>query len=113
MAHEWRDSENPYRTGPSLTVSGGRLSAAGRFLTALPQDQWVHFDITAPVGGTAPATWNLEITLPGQAPQKYPGLRCHPEWRRLEWLGFSSSADRQTSYYLDNIKLTSDGGVER
>ena len=30
----------------------------------------------------------------------------HKDWKRLEWMGFSSMATKKTAFYLDNLALT-------
>jgi hypothetical protein len=103
--HEWRDDAAPYRTGPSLWIVGGRLSAAGRRVASVPTGQWIRLEISAGLGAESTATWDLTLTIPGQAPQKVTGLPCQPQWKRLDWLGFVSNADASTVFYLDNLVL--------
>ena len=83
--HEWRDSANPYRTGPSLWITGGRLAAAGKQLVEIPPSQWVHLEISAGLGGQSTGTWELQVTLPGAAaaPVHRPGLPPAVEAARL------------------------------
>ena len=104
--HEWRDANSPYRTGPSLSVTGGNLLVAGKILAAMPAEKWVHFQVSAGVGKQSTATWSLVVTLPGQPPQTFGNLPCDPQWNQLEWLGFVSNADTKTVYYLDNLDLS-------
>ena len=103
--HEWRDSSSPYRVGPSLWIVGGKLSVAGKPLAELPVGQWVHLEISAGLGDRSSGTWELNVTLPGQAPQTFGNLTCNPQWKQLDWLGFVSNADAKTVFYLDNIVL--------
>ena len=103
--HEWRDAASPYHTGPSLAVTGGKLSVAGKALLEIPENQWIHIAITAGLGAQATATWDLTVTTPGQPPRKFPNLHCDPHWKQLEWFGFVSNADAKTVYYLDNLAL--------
>ena len=103
--HEWRDAAAPYLTGPSLAVSGGNLTAAGKQLVALPTGQWIHLEITAGLGAKSTATWDLAVTLPGQPPQQFTKLPCNPQWKQLDWLGFVSNADSATAYHIDNLTL--------
>ena len=103
--HEWRDSSNPYRVGPSLWITGGKLSVAGKPVADVPAGQWVHVEVSAGLGNQSTATWELKLTLPGQAPQTFANLPCDPQWKRLDWLGFVSNADAKTVFYLDNLLL--------
>jgi hypothetical protein len=108
--HEWRDSSNPYRTGPSLWISDGKLSAAGQALATLPAGQWCHLEVTAGLGVTSSGSWDLTLTLPGQPPQRFAALPCNPQWKQLDWLGFVSNADAKTVFYLDNLLLENNAG---
>jgi hypothetical protein len=106
--HEWRDASSPYRAGPSLWVSGGKLSVQGKPLLEVPAGVWVHLEVTAGLGAHSTGAWALTVTLPGQPAQQFPGLFCDPAWKRLDWLGFVSNADAQTALYLDNLSLSCD-----
>ena len=107
MYHEWRDDHGPYRVGPSLWVQGGKLLLGGKPVMDIPAGQWVHYEVSAGLGGMSTGTWNLTVTVPGQEPRAFKGLDCTPGWKSLTWMGWSSSADAKTVYYVDNIKLTS------
>jgi hypothetical protein len=97
--------------GPSLSVEGGKLRAAGRELLELPAAQWVHFEVAAAIGGPraapgGPGTWDLTVSLPGAAPRHFVGLpNGSARFRALTWLGFSSMANAKAVFYLDNLAL--------
>ena len=103
--HEWRDAASPYRTGPSLAIVGGQLSVGGKPLLPVPPDQWIHIESVAGLGDASTGTWELAVTVPGQPVRRFPGLPCHPGWKRLDWIGFVSNADAPTVYWLDNLRL--------
>jgi hypothetical protein len=103
--HEWRDDSSPYRVGPSLWIAGGKLSVGGKALAEVPTDQWVHIETRAGLGDQSTGTWDLTITVPGKPPQSFAALPCDPNWKKLDWLGFVSNADRKTIFYLDNLLL--------
>jgi len=103
--HEWRDNASPYRTGPSFWIRHGRLVVNGQEILTLPEGVWIHFEVTAALGSNSTGTWELTVTLPDQPPKIFTGLKCNPEWRQLDWLGFVSNANRKTTYYLDNLSL--------
>lgn len=105
--HEWRDDASPYRIGPSLWVRDGKLIAAGRELLKFPDDAWVRVEISAGLGPQSNGTWDLTVTLPGQASRAFQQLaNASPEWKKLDWLGFCSLATGQTVFFLDNISLS-------
>ena len=103
--HEWRDDSSPYRVGPSLWIAGGKLSTGGKPLAEVPTGQWFHVEARAGLGTRAKGAWDLTITLPGKPPQSFEALPCDPGWKKLDWLGFVSNADRHAILYLDNLQL--------
>ncbi|HUT32403.1 MAG TPA: right-handed parallel beta-helix repeat-containing protein [Planctomycetota bacterium] len=107
MFTEWRDDANPYNVGPTMSVSGGKLHVKDQPPLELPVGQWVHFEMTAGLGPQGTGTWDLTVTLPGQPPKAFTGLaHGKPGWKKLDWLGFSSTANEKTAFCLDNIELT-------
>jgi hypothetical protein len=105
---EWRDSAQPYRSGPHLEIVNGRLlTADGKILTTIPMSEWVHFTITAGLGTSSTGTWDLTVAAPGQSPQKFAALADVSEaWKTLDWLGFANIAPGASVYYLDNVKIS-------
>ena len=107
LFHEWRNEGHPYRVGPSLWIGGGKLRVQGKELLALPAGKWVHFELSAGLGAQSTGTWDLAVTLPGEPPRRFAGLKNgSPEWKALRWFGFCSTADAKTVFYLDNLNLT-------
>ncbi len=102
---EWRDAAQPYGVGPRLDVHDGKLAAPGVEPIELPVDKWIHVEMIAPLGKAA-GKWRLVVTLPGKPPREFHDLP-HPRGpiRELRWLGFCSTADRATAFYLDNIEI--------
>ncbi len=104
--NEWRDREKKYRVGPTLWFEGGKLRSTNRELMAVPQDQWIGIEITAPLGEAA-GTWNLTVTIPGAEPRKFDGIALqNPEWKTFDWLGFVSQADTDSEIWIDDLILT-------
>ncbi len=59
------------------------------------------------MGPQSTGTWDLSVTVPGQpakALEKLPN--GSPDWTSLQWLGFSSTANAATVFYLDNVGLS-------
>ncbi|MHC4369111.1 MAG: right-handed parallel beta-helix repeat-containing protein [Planctomycetota bacterium] len=102
--HEWRDwRASPYRVGPSLWIDGTELKVAGTTLMELPLDKWVHFEITAQLGGK---TWDMTVTASGGALREFNELKNgKAPFDQLTWVGFTSNATERTVFYLDNIRL--------
>ena len=105
--HEWRDGQSPYQTGPSLWFNAGQLTVGGNALMEIPAGQWIEVEVTSKLGRAADGTYSLSVTLPGAAAKKFENLPCaSPAFRRLEWLGFVSSATEAVNVYVDDVKVT-------
>ncbi len=103
---EWRDRSRPYKVGPSLQFAQLAVSCRGRKLADLPAGQWVHFEMTCPLGDAANGKWSLLIRLPDGRELRFDDLPTgSPDFRELHWLGFSSTAKWETVFYLDNLEL--------
>ncbi|OGV95457.1 MAG: hypothetical protein A3K19_34065 [Lentisphaerae bacterium RIFOXYB12_FULL_65_16] len=103
---EWRDGAQPYNAGPSLKVNEkGELLANDKLLLTVPHEQWLEFEITCALGDKATGTYDLRVTVPGQAPATFAALACAPAFKRLEWFGFVSLAETKTVFYVDDIWL--------
>jgi hypothetical protein len=107
LLHEWRDSRNPYRVGPSIGINAnGELTSGGKTLLQVPHSQWVRFQIECALGKEANGAFVLTVTLPGKDPQRFENLPCGAStFRTLDWLGFVSNATESTIFYLDDLKL--------
>jgi hypothetical protein len=102
---EWRDySEGDYKTGARFTVRDGRLQLGEGRTVALPVGQWVKFELAATLGKPG---WALRVTAPGQSPRVFRNLPyIRPEFKKLTWVGFMSTATVKTAIYLDNFTLS-------
>ncbi len=103
--HEWRDNpESPYDAGPSLRIAeNGDLTASGVYLTTLPDDVWISFEINSVVGVTADGLYDLTVQVSGQQAQVFEDLEGGQPLCRLFWIGFISPANVQTAYFLDDM----------
>lgn len=108
ISHEWRDSAQPYRTGPSIRIGpDGKCVAGGKVLASVPTGEWFGIEITCGLGKQSNGTYDLTLRLKGRQPKVFEALPCRSKkFARLEWLGFVSLADAKTVFYIDNIKLT-------
>ncbi|HIJ52141.1 MAG TPA: right-handed parallel beta-helix repeat-containing protein [Planctomycetes bacterium] len=107
LNHEWRDwRSSPYYVGPSFWVNGTKLQIAARSLMELPVGKWVHFEIAAGLGSKDTGKWDLTVTVPGQVPGRFSGLKNgSSKFEKLTWVGFTSNATNKTVFYLDNLEL--------
>ena len=104
---EWRDwSSGDYKTAVHLAIRDGTLKLDNGATLDLPENQWVHFEITGVAGEANAGRWSLAITLPGQAPREFKDLPyAKPGFRTLTWVGFTSNATVKTSFFLDDFRL--------
>jgi len=110
LSYEWRDwpSGKSYQSGPNLRLGAdGSLVAGGKKLLAVPAGQWVHVEVLCNTGAAADATWQLAVTLPGQAPQQFSDLPCSAAFKRVNWVGFISFATETSEFYIDNAAVES------
>jgi len=107
MFHEWRSWEaQPYRVGPTFGIREGKLFLGGKEAMRLPVGRWFRVEIVAKVGQDADGVWELAVTVPGAAPRRFEALpNGSPAFANLTWVGWSSMADAETVFYLDNVKL--------
>lgn len=105
---EWRDAgEYPRNIGPSVHFLGhGTVAAGGKVVAKISSRQWTHVEIKARIGKGAPRVYSLTLLVPGQHPQILDNLPISgSEFQQLHWLGFSSTAQTDTAFYLDNLKI--------
>lgn len=101
---ECRDSSRPYKVGPSIWIRDGRIVANGQDVGAITPGQWVNFTITVQLGAAAKRTWDLVVQPAGGQPNKIADLPLgSADWRELTWLGFSSSLNGESTWYLDDV----------
>jgi hypothetical protein len=114
MHYEWRQSGHPYRTGPSMAFDGVRVRVGGKVLTELPAGKWVRIAITGGVGAASDGTWDLSVTPRGGEAKTFKRLTIvHKDWKRLDWMGFSSTSTTKTAFGLDNLSLTNKARSKR
>jgi hypothetical protein len=104
--HEWRDRARPYHVGPHLEVADGVLHAGDIRVCQLPGSQWVHCEINASLGADAGGTWDLVVTLPDGRREEARNVPFEATaFKALNWLGFVSTAQTVSTFYLDNLVL--------
>jgi hypothetical protein len=105
MQHEWRDSGDKYRVGPTLQVRDGTIQFHDQKID-LPYEKWVSIEVSCKTGGDCNGKWRLRLTVDGETTQTFDELPiADPNWTNLDWLGFASHAQQETVYYLDNLRL--------
>ena len=61
--------------------------------------------IACGLGKRATGKYSLSLATPGEKARQFEGMPCAPTFRRLEWLGFVSLAEKHSVFYLDNVRL--------
>ena len=75
----------------------------------LPLDQWVHFAVAADLGKDNSGLWTLVVTLPGQPPKAFAGLKNeNASFEQLTWLGFVSNGTTPAVFYIDELHIDND-----
>ena len=76
-----------------MSGSGDKLQVHGDGEVDLPVGEWIHVEMTAGLGDEFTGTWDLVVTTPGKEPIRFEKLKQPGEGiRRLDWLGFCSTA---------------------
>jgi hypothetical protein len=106
VTFEWRDwSAAEYYTGPRIDLRDGKLSAGGQTVE-VPLNEWLHLEVSADVTNGGSGKWNLALTPAGQPKREFKDLpHSSNKFKKLTWIGFTSNANTNTSYYLDNFAV--------
>jgi hypothetical protein len=96
-----------YREGPSIVLrADGTLAAAGKPLTKLPLDKWIHLNVELNLSNSAQRSYRLAVTFAGEKEQVFDAVPyLHAEFSQLTWFGFSTSGKPGAVFYVDNIHL--------
>lgn len=108
MYLEWRDmpKDGGYKPGPSVWIKRGALQVNGKTLATIPSEQWVNIKASVGLGKDATGTWSLTVTAPGAPAQTFNDLPLRsPEFKKLDWLGFSAMNKDANIWHLDNLDL--------
>ena len=104
--HEWRDNSVPYLTGPSLRITKEGVVVGGRIVAPAAVGDWLRVKITAPLG--TDTTWTLEVGKLGGTAAVVKDLPFRTTgWKQLNWLGFVSDTDVQSTACLANVTANS------
>lgn len=100
------DPGAPYLVGPTISVApDGAVTASGQPIGAIPLGQWVHVAIDLELGADAAASYRLCLSVPGREPVVHQLPYRSAAFRRIDWLGISSTSQTATTFYLDNLQL--------
>lgn len=105
--HEWRDGHRPYRVGPSLRFANGVLRVGGQRVATIPVGEWINVEIRSPLGDAAVSgQFDLTVTAKDDTTPIFHGTLPFrsADWRTLNTVIWSSEADAETVFYLDNVR---------
>ncbi len=101
---EW--DVTPYLVGPTVAVApDGTVTASGRAVGTIPLGAWAHVQIDIELGEAAPATYKLTLTVRDREPVVVSVPYQDATFRKITWLGVSSTSTAASVFYLDNLKL--------
>ncbi len=100
------DPGAPYRVGPTVTVApDGAVHAGGQAVGTIPLGEWVRVTIDMELGAEAPGSYRLELEQPGEAPLVREIPYRDEAFRRIDWLGISSTSPAASVFYIDNLQM--------
>jgi hypothetical protein len=105
---EWRDATHyPDCVGPSVRFDGdGSVSVGGKTVARIPPVEWARVEMEAALGKGAPREFRLTIARRGETPEVIGGLpMAGNDFHELHWLGFSSTAKADVSFFLDDLRV--------
>lgn len=107
MYMEWRDYRGKYKVGPNFAITpDGQFTSNGKPLLTIPHREWVKVEIQCVVGPGKSGTFDMTVTVLGQTPHEHRGLPSgHPDFRRLTWVGFASTATDKQTFYIDDLRV--------
>ncbi|MEI8206471.1 MAG: right-handed parallel beta-helix repeat-containing protein, partial [Kiritimatiellales bacterium] len=103
--HDWRGPGNTdYKIGPSFRFeANGDVTVLGKIISSVPRRKWIHVEMLFE-NGLKSGTWDLALTVDGEARKTFDGLRCGSrDFESLQTLIWSSMARTKTAFYLDNV----------
>ncbi len=111
--HEWRDSLNSYQVGPTLRIHGnGKVTSSNDEqgtveLGTVPVRQWLHVEIFTKLGKESTGDYSLKIsTQDGKALiDVVRPYHDRKEWRHLCWIGFVSESNKESSFFIGNLRF--------
>ncbi len=105
--HEWRNEASYAKVGPCIYITAeGALELNEHAPTdvTLPDNEWLHFEISDGLGEYADGLWSMTITNEaGEVLFDSDDLPCGPEFDRIRWLGFVANGMQPAVMYIDNM----------
>jgi hypothetical protein len=100
------DPGSPYLVGPTVSVEpDGSVNASGQPVGAIPLGQWVRVSIRMRLGAEDAGSYRLVLEVPDREPVVHRVPYRSEAFRRIDWLGISSTSNAASIFYIDNLKL--------
>lgn len=100
------DPGAPYLVGPTVWVAAdGEVTASGQKVGTIPLGQWVRVAIEIELGPEAPKTYRLCLNVPEREPVVHQLPYRSDAFRRIDWLGISSTSQNAATFHIDNLQL--------
>ena len=71
----------------------------------VPTEEWITFIVQARLGHEADGKWNLAVKIGDALVKSFDDLPLDDNFKGINWLGYSSHAEKVVPYYLDKIRL--------
>ncbi len=99
--------------GPMFIIRDSKLFATRKKLMNLPDNQWIHFELSVGNGKENNGKWTLSVTCPNQPTEKFTLPVLDKNYREATSFEFSSPANNHSVYWLDNIKISNSRVIEK
>jgi len=106
LRNDLRDKRSTGGVGPSLVFNDATLTVADQELLRVPEGEWFHVEVEVALGEKAAGTFDLAVTLPGQAAQRLTNLPCRQaDFAEVFRCFFSAYGSEPGAFFLDNIRI--------
>jgi len=104
---ELRDySASGYSTGPSFYIRDRKLNLGNGQKIELPVERWIRFQVETTLGAQSESDWCLRIEIPNQPAVEIDSLPYRDsEFTVLTWIGLTSAADEETTFFVDDVSV--------
>lgn len=103
--HEWRDGAKPYRSGPSLRITADGVRAGGKVIAKVMPGQWIDVTVEANLDDTN-HRWRVDVASASGNGHAEGLQSATAGWASLDWLGFISAADVDSTACIGLIEVT-------
>lgn len=88
--------------GPSIRFEGGMAKFAGE-VCPLSKDGWTTVVMEIDIDRR---DWSVSLAPDGEPRRGFGPFEMPKDFRRLDWIGFTTDSENDSSWYLDDFKYT-------